>query len=344
MSTATDADVLVAGGGPAGLAAALYAVRCGLRVTVVEPRRGPVDKACGEGLMPGAVRALAELGVRPAGHDITGIRYTDGVRQAESRFRSGPGRGVRRTTLHAELTAAADAAGVHRVEGRVAGLRQGPDWVEAGGLRGRWLLAADGLHSPLRRELGLQRPARGAARFGLRRHYALRPWSELVEVHWAPGAEAYVTPVGDELVGVALLTGVGRSYDEGLSGFPALLERLGGAPTASSVRGAGPLRQDVHRRSAGRVLLIGDAAGYVDALTGEGLSLGVRSGRAAVDCVLAGRPEAYELAWRRLSRSYRLLTTGLLRARATPWLAPAIVPAAARAPRVFDRAVQVLAG
>lgn len=344
MSTPTDTDILVAGGGPAGLAAALYAARLGQRVTVVEPRRQPVDKACGEGLMPSALRALAELGLDPVGHVIAGIRYTDGTRQVESRFRSGPGRGVRRTTLHRELAAAAEAAGVRWLEGRVAGVRQGPDWVQAAGLRGRWLLAADGLHSPVRRELGLHGHSRRPARFGLRRHYAVAPWSDLVEVHWAPGAEAYVTPVDERLVGVAVLSGPGASYPEGLSRFPALVERLGDAPAVTPVRGAGPLRQDVRARTAGRVLLIGDAAGYVDALTGEGLTLGLRSGRAAVDCLLSGRPEAYELAWRRLSRSYRLLTAALLRASSTRGVGPAIVPAAARLPGVFDRAVQTLAG
>src|SRR5262245_45229395 len=79
--------------------------------------------------------------------------------------------------------------------GKVGEVRHDAGSVEAAGVRARWLLAADGLHSPVRHQLGLSRPARSAHRWGLRRHYAVKPWSDLVEVHWAEDAEAYVTPV-----------------------------------------------------------------------------------------------------------------------------------------------------
>ncbi|MEU3055586.1 FAD-dependent oxidoreductase, partial [Streptomyces griseus] len=84
-------DILVAGGGPAGLAAAIRAAQAGLEAVVVEPRTAPVDKACGEGIMPGGVAALRDLGVRVTGHELRGIRYTDGRRSAEAAFRGGPG-------------------------------------------------------------------------------------------------------------------------------------------------------------------------------------------------------------------------------------------------------------
>ena len=105
-------DVVVVGGGPVGLATAMYAVSSGLSVVVLEPRQGAVDKACGEGLMPGAVRALAALGVNPVGWDLVGIRYVCGGRQAEAAFSQGRGRGVRRTELHTALRSVAAAAGV----------------------------------------------------------------------------------------------------------------------------------------------------------------------------------------------------------------------------------------
>ena len=105
-------DVVVAGGGPIGLATALYAARVGLDVVVREPRTGPIDKACGEGLMPAAVADLDRLGVCPEGRPIAGIRYVDEKHEAHARFRAGPGRGVRRTTLHAALSAAVAEAGV----------------------------------------------------------------------------------------------------------------------------------------------------------------------------------------------------------------------------------------
>jgi 2-polyprenyl-6-methoxyphenol hydroxylase-like FAD-dependent oxidoreductase len=96
-------DLLVAGGGPIGLATALYAARAGLDVGVREPRTGVIDKACGEGLMPSAVADLTALGVVLDGHPIKGIRYIDGTRQAEAVFHGGSGLGVRRTALHGAL-------------------------------------------------------------------------------------------------------------------------------------------------------------------------------------------------------------------------------------------------
>ena len=84
-------DLLVAGGGPAGLATALHGARAGLSVVVVERRSGVIDKACGEGLMPHTVRQLSRLGVSPRGREFVGIRYLDGERQVSAAFRSGCG-------------------------------------------------------------------------------------------------------------------------------------------------------------------------------------------------------------------------------------------------------------
>lgn len=339
-------DLLVAGGGPVGLATALYADRAGLSVAVVEPRTSPVDKACGEGLMPGAVAALSELEVGAAGHPFRGIRYTDGVHEATADFASGQGLGVRRTTLHACLAEAVAARGI-AVHARTVGVvEQRLDRVCAAGLEARYLAAADGLHSPVRRQVGLVgRPGR-LPRFGLRRHYQIEPWSDYVEVHCADGLEAYVTPVDDRLVGVALLTGRREPYDVQLAHIPALRHRLV-TPTVTPVtpvRGAGPLRQRTAARVAGRVLLVGDAAGYVDALTGEGIAVGLATARALVAAVQADAPASYEGAWRNASRRYRWLTESLLAARQHRPTARLIVPGAQRLPRVFGSVVNQLAG
>lgn len=333
-------DLLIAGGGPAGLATAIHAARAGLDAVVVEPRAAPIDKACGEGLMPGAVRRLAGLGVDVAGRPFRGIRYVDAARQVDAPFHAGHGLGVRRTSLHAGLAAAVDALGVPVLQGRVTDVRQQPDQVRAAGLTARYLVAADGLHSPVRRALGLSATSRTPRRYGLRAHFAVPPWSDVVEVHWAERSEAYVTPVAPDCVGVALLTGERGPYTEQLRRFPALAERL---PVADGVRGAGPLRQQVRRRVAGRVLLVGDAAGYVDALTGEGIALALAAAGELVGCVRDGRVAEYERAWRRVTRHYRLLTTALVSARGRPSLAPHIVPTAARLPGLFRAAVDLLA-
>jgi flavin-dependent dehydrogenase len=231
--------------------------------------------------MPAAVAALGRLGVPVTGRPFVGIRYLAPGRSVAAEFRAGPGLGVRRTTLHAALAMRAEQVGVDRVCGSVRTVEQDGDGVTAAGLRAGWLVAADGLHSPVRRSLGLQvDPTPGRpARYGLRRHFLVAPWSRHVEVYWGEHAEAYVTPVGDGLVGVAVLGPGGTPYEEALAGFPALLARLRVAEPANAVLGAGPLRQSARSPVSGRVLLAGDAAGYVDALTGRG-----RGGRAGHGC------------------------------------------------------------
>jgi flavin-dependent dehydrogenase len=334
-------DLLVAGAGPAGLATALHAARSGLDVAVLDTRPGDGDKACGEGLMPGALRELLALGVDPEGLAFSGITYRQGDRCAVAAFSGGPGRGVRRTALVSALRAAVVDAGIPVVTGPALPLSQAGDRVRVGGLEARWLAAADGLHSPVRAALGLGRPGR-VRRWGLRRHVAVRPWTDTVEVTWAHGAEAYVTPIGPELVGVAVLTGTPAAYDAQLAAFPALRERLAGE-FVTPVRGAGPLRQRVRSRVAGRVLLVGDAAGYVDALTGEGIGAALIGARELVRCVATGRPEAYEAAWRRGTRQSRWATAVLLGLRSSP-AGPAVVPAAAWWPRGFGTVVDTLGG
>jgi flavin-dependent dehydrogenase len=339
-------DLLVAGGGPVGLAVAIRARLAGLDVLVAEPRTAPVDKACGEGLMPSAVRGLRDIGVEIDGRPFAGIGYVAGHRRVEARFAAGPGLGVRRTTLHAALAARADDVGVRWMIGRIDQVSQHAEYIEAAGTTARWLVAADGLHSSVRRAIGLDHPPRGPARYGLRRHFQVEPWTNLVEVHWAQHAEAYVTPVGPDLVGVALLCGTEghrRGYAETLADFPELGARLHGAEPVTSVRGAGPLRQVARSPSQGRVLLVGDAAGYVDALTGEGLATGLATAAAAVQAVLEGRPEAYDDRWRAATRRYRWITLSLLAAANRPTVRKAIVPAAARLPAVFSRLVNALA-
>jgi flavin-dependent dehydrogenase len=277
-------DVLIAGGGPAGLATAIRAAQRGLRTVLLERSADPPDKACGEGLMPSGVRELSLLGASiPAAsqRQFHGIRYLqeDGS-MVEARFRAGTGLGIRRTVLSRSLRDRALECGAELRQDSVLSARRFPKHVEveaaSGKLQARLLVAADGLHSPLRRAAGLDEPAKaGPQRYGVRRHFAVAPWTDLVEVYWTPGTEAYVTPIGQQSVNVAFLRegDMAEGFDALLSRFPALAARLRGAAPLSQVRGAGPLLQRVRARYADRLALVGDSAGYVDAITGQGLSL-----------------------------------------------------------------------
>lgn len=343
-------DLLIAGGGPAGLCTAIAAAQRGLQVLVVEPRPGVIDKACGEGLMPGAVQALHRLGIRDlAGRPFPGIRYLDGERVAEGRFHRGQGLAVRRTVLHAALRARALELKVPIEQGRIGDIQQASDHVRAGGRQARWLVAADGLSSPLRRALELELPARLPPRSGLRQHFHIAPWTDRVEVYWAPQGEAYVSPVADDTVGVALLwsgkgapDSAGSPFQRRLAWFPALRARLAGAAATDAALGAGPFERRVKQRVAGRVLLVGDAAGYLDPLTGEGVRLAAEAALALVDCVARDRVQDYDRAWRALSRRYWRMTGALLLLARHPASRRRIVPMASRFPGLMTSALQVL--
>ena len=336
--TTYDTDLLIVGGGPGGLATALHARRLGLSVIVAEPREGPIDKACGEGLMPGGLSELTALGVDPAGMPFRGIAYVNERRRAEALFRGGAGRGVRRTTLHAALAARAKEQDTEWIRTRVTTVEQDAHSVTAAGVRAKWLVGADGLHSTVRRAVGIKATAGKPRRYGVRWHFKVPAWSEFVEVHWSRWGEAYVTPVEPDLVGVAILS---RGQPD-LAWFPWLAQHLGAAGRGPA-RGCGPLRQVVSRRVAGRVLLVGDAAGYEDALTGEGISLAVKQAGAAVKAIVDDAPESYEAAWHRVTRNYRLLTRALVLASTPRPMRRAIVPAGQLLPSAFRFGVNILA-
>jgi flavin-dependent dehydrogenase len=333
-----DTDLLIVGGGPGGLATALHARRQGLSVIVAEPREDPIDKACGEGLMPGGLSELTSLGVDPAGMPFRGIAYVNERRRAEARFRGGPGRGVRRTTLHAALAARAKEQDTEWIRTKVTSVEQDAHGVTAAGVRAKWLVGADGLHSSVRRAAGIAATAGTPRRYGVRWHFKVPAWSEFVEVYWSRLGEAYVTPVEPDLVGVAILS----QGQPDLAWFPRLARRLEGADRTHA-RGCGPLRQVVSRRVAGRVLLVGDAAGYEDALTGEGVSLAVKQARAVVDAIVDDAPASYEAQWHRVTRNYRLLTRALVLTSTMRAPRRAIVPACTLLPPLFRFGVNILA-
>lgn len=343
------ADLVIVGGGPVGLVTALYARRAGMSPVVIEPRDAPIDKACGEGIMPAGLQLLRDLGVDPPGVDILGIRYIRDTAHADATFSGEPGRGVRRTTLHTHLDDAVAAAGIEVRRVKALGVTERQTSVamalsDGTSLSTGLVVGADGLHSTVRRWAGLATESpRRRRRRGLRTHFAVRPWTDMVEVYWGARSEAYVTPVADRLVGIAILTRDVGGFDDHLAEFPLLRDRLAGAGAGSEVRGAGPLRQRARRRVTGRVALVGDAAGYVDAITGEGLTVGWRQARELVGCIERGDLAAYEARWRRVVRRSTLLTGGLVVATSIAPVRSLIVPAAQRVPRVYGALVDLAA-
>ena len=294
-------DVLVVGAGPAGLAAAIAARQAGFSVTVVDSAKPPIDKACGEGLLPGTLAALEQLGINldsRVGRVFRGLRFLDESTSLEARFFGENGIGVRRTVLHQKMVEHASAGGVE-LQWNSCVTEVSDSYVTAGGrrLRPRWIVGADGLHSRVRRWIGLDQGSRQRARFAQRRHYGLKPWSDCVEVYWGREMQAYVTPLAlDETCVVLISRDPLMKFSEALKEFPRLAGSLKNAELTSVQRGAVTAMCKLDRVYRGNVALIGDASGSVDAITGEGLGLSFRQARALAEGMRAGNLEHYQSA------------------------------------------------
>jgi flavin-dependent dehydrogenase len=330
-------DVFVIGGGPIGLAAAIAARRKGLRVTVADALEPPIDKSCGEGVLPDGVAAAARLGIDLAAipsFSLRGIRFHGEDVMASADFPERPGRGIRRTMLHRALADHAERSGVHLCWRATVNRF---DDIEA-----RWIIGADGMASRVRAWAGLDRFRRDSRRYGFRAHFQRTPWSDHVDIHWADGYQVYITPVGPEEVGIALLTRDPKlRFPETLARLPALAANLAGAPKISTERGALTasrcLRGVTGRKGSATVALIGDASGSVDAISGEGLCLGFHQALALADAIERENPERYEIAHRRLSRRPRLMADLMLTMDQRPQLRRRVLPALAAHPELFAR-------
>ena len=337
------------GGGPAGLAAGIAARQRGLDVVVADSARAPIDKACGEGVMPNGIAALRRLGVdisRRAGASFSGIRFIASDGSADARFAGESGRGVRRTTLHGLLVERARAVGVRLRWGtRIHGLAPAGVALEDGVVACRWIVGADGVRSQVRVWAGLDAARPPLQRFGFRRHFGVVPWTDVVEVYWCRGAQVFVTPVGPSEVCVALISRDPAARLDDLPRIcPDLDRRLGGAPVTTPERGGISASRRLPAVTTGRLALVGDAAGSIDAVTGEGLSLIFEHALALADALAAGDLGRYEAAHRRLFRVPAFMGRLLLAMDRSPWLRRRALRAFTVEPALFSRLLALHVG
>jgi len=318
VSTNASTEVFVIGGGPAGLAAAIAACQRGMSVTLADGTTPPIDKACGEGMMPETLSALGELGVRvrpEQGFAFRGIRFLEEHQQVCGEFPQGTGLGIRRTHLHEWLIHRAMQCGVRLLwQTPVAGISPAGVKLPNQFVAARWIVGADGTGSRVRQWSGLDSATVEKQRFAVRRHYRIAPWSEYVEIYWAGKRQAYVTPISrDEVCAVVMADSADQAeFDGFLQTCPQLAERVAHAEISSRERGAVTLMHSLRSVHSGNVALVGDASGGVDAITGEGLRLAFRQAVELAEAMRTNDLASYARAHRNLARKPVLMGSLLL--------------------------------
>jgi flavin-dependent dehydrogenase len=320
----------------------------GLRVVVADGSRPPIDKACGEGLMPDSVFAMQSLGVEiptELGRRFEGICFIEDSRQADGDFAAGYGLAVRRTVLHEAMVARAEACGVALRWGvPVTGISE--EGVVAGfeTIQAHWIVGADGARSRVRRWAGLDASICYQRRYAYRRHYHLEPWSSRMEMHWSNDGQAYATPLSPNQVCIVVISrNPELRLDAGLEAFPALRARIGDAIPISTERGAVTSMHSLRRVCRGHVALVGDASGSVDAITGEGLGLSFRQATALAKAIERRDLHHYEREHRRLAWLPAFMARGLLMLDGRPWLRRRVL-AALEDRHLFSKMLRVHAG
>jgi menaquinone-9 beta-reductase len=244
---------------------------------------------------------------------------------------------VRRLRLHQALIDRAHEVGVR--------LLWRTHVTSIGDVRARWIIGADGMNSRVRRWASLDAVRGESHRFGFRRHYRVRPWSDFVEVYWGSGCQMYVTGVARDEMLIGLLTrDPHMRLNDALPRFPELACKLQGAATLSEERGAITVMRRLRRIHSGNIALIGDASGSVDAITGEGMGLAFRQALALADALVAENLGHYQTAHRRLARRPAIMAQLMLMLDCFPRLRPPVLRTFGAQPFIFERLLAVHVG
>jgi len=341
---ATGAEVLIVGAGPAGIATAIAASQKGLRVTVVDARKPPIDKACGEGLLPEGVAALRQLGIwldSSNAHPIAGIRFSDEASSASGRITRGAAFGLRRSVLHELLVRRACEVGVtFRWGSRVSEINSDSARLDGARFPFHWLVGADGQKSIVRKWSGLGPRRMRSARFGFRCHFAVAPWSEFVEVYWGERCQIYVTPTGADEICVAMLTSDPQMrVERALREFPVVAMRLAGARRITEEIGSATVLEYPRGVAHRNIALVGDASFTVDGITGQGLSLAFQQALSLGDALATENLGAYQLAHRQIMREPARMARLLLLLDRQTWLRRKALRVFAENPKLFTRMI-----
>jgi flavin-dependent dehydrogenase len=334
-------DVCIAGGGPAGLAAALALRQKGLAVTVVDCAVPPIDKACGEGLMPDSLAALRRLGVdlpASAGYSFKGVLFSDGSSTVAANFPNGNGLGVRRSLLHDMLVKRAEAAKVNLIWGaRNVRLSDGGISIHGNPLPSRFVVGADGLKSGIRHSAGLEAVKSESRRYGFRRHYRIAPWSDYVELYWGSRGQFYITPIAANEICVVFISRDSKlRLDSALDDFPYLRNRLAGAEHASHEMGALSISRSLKRVCKDSLALLGDASGSVDAVTGEGMCLAFKQADALAQALAAGDLKQYAAEHKKIGAKPRLMASLMLAMEKHGEIQRRAIASLAKRPQFFE--------
>jgi menaquinone-9 beta-reductase len=340
-------DVLVVGAGPAGLATAIAAAMKGLRITVADARRPPINKPCGEGLLPEAVEALRSIGIElncSLGFPLKGFRFSDDSHSVSAPIERGRAFGLRRTVLHNLLVARAAEVGVQfRWGARVSDFATASARINGEVAHYRWLVGADGLNSSVRRWAKFNWPRISCrTRFGFRRHFAIEPWSKSVEVYWGQRFQMVITPTQAQEVCVSFFSRDPKlRIDDGLAEFPEVAHRLENAYGTTPEHGTLVGLTSSWRVASKRVALVGDSSCSVDGIAGHGLSLGLQQAIALADALSCGDLRSYRSAHRRIVSMPLRMTRLLLLMDASAWIRRKTLRLFESQPELFAKIISV---